>query len=104
MIDLERAEMGYSDGFDVGYTWLTSGLNFIHPSETKRFDGGYVLKGYIPGGPYVFTASNRDEQKYQALARVSRKYHDDWLCGWVDGINTYVRENNLSYPEVAHAR
>ncbi len=100
-MDINRAEMGYQDGYKEGYEWLTKGAqynNFKHPSEPK---------GYVPGGPYVFTNSNphgKDAEKWNAIARISRKYHDDWMRGWVDGINKYVSDNKLNFPKVEHVR
>jgi hypothetical protein len=91
MIDPNKADNGYIDGYTDGYSWLTEGANFRHPSEPK---------GYIPGGPYVFTASRSDKEDIQAKARMSKKYHDDWMKGWVDGINKYVRDNKLDYPQI----
>lgn len=98
MIDLNRAEMGYTDGYTDGYAWLSrsTGKNFKHPS---------VSGGYIPGGPWVFTAgynNGTNKQKYEAWERISRKYHKDWMRGWVDGINKYVEVNNLGLPQVRH--
>lgn len=101
MIDPNKADEGYKDGYNDGYNHLAQGRwNFLHPFGEYVYPNGRVLKGYIPGGPYIFQARSYDDEKYKALARISKKYHDDWIKGWIDGINKYVLDNNLPYPQI----
>lgn len=68
---------GYTDGYKDGYTWLTRGKNFLHPSAPK---------GYIPGGPSAIF--------------YNYEYRKAWHEGWIAGINAYVKDNALDYPAV----
>lgn len=105
MIDPNKADMGYKDGYTNGYNYLAQDRwNFLHPNGSYTYPDGHTIYGYIPGGPYVFTARSTDAEKWKAVARMSKKYHDDWLLGWVDGINKYVEDNKLDYPKVEHHR
>ncbi len=76
-------ESYYSEGFDCGYKWLRMGIQFLHPLSPR---------GYTPGGPIVWA------HRYENGEDKKRK--DAWRTGWKDGINTYVLEHNLSYPQI----
>ncbi len=74
---IDMQEAAWEAGHECGYAWLTNGPNFKHPKAPG---------GYIPGGPMYFTDTYiRGEA---------------WHKGFKTGLNQYVRENNLDYPEI----
>lgn len=83
---------GHKDGYNNGYEWLTKGSNFRHPNAG----------GYIPGGPWVFTASRYDKPEYKVKAQKSEEFAIGWRVGWIDGINAYVSKNELSFAPVEY--
>ena len=74
-----------AEGYTSGYTWLQEGRK--HPSEKG---------GYIPGGPGNYYDSRHNPTMYE-LYREGRKA---WVAGWKDGINAYVTEHKLDFPQV----
>jgi len=93
----------YIAGYECGYTWLAEGRwNFLHPTATYTYPNGRVLRGYIPGGPTYFNKYDRyrDVEEYKNQNILNKHRSDRWHQGYVDGINTYVRDNNLHYPQI----
>lgn len=88
----EAFNEGYREGYKEGYEWLTRGNNFHHPNN----------HGYIPGGPYIFTANRYDKPEYKVKAQKSLENNRGWIKGWIDGINAYVTDNKLSYGMVEY--
>lgn len=83
----------YFSGYECGYTWLIQGEKYIngfkHPSERG---------GYIPGGPLIFSKfrdyNSRNSDPFPGQAR------DAWRKGFIEGINDYVSERGLHFPQV----
>ena len=91
----------YNDGFKCGNEWLASGRwNFLHPYDTYTYANGQKLQGYIPGGPSFYPYTNYDK----AQSIVGDQLHNQWINGWIDGINKYVRDNNLPFDQIPNER
>ena len=92
----------YIECYETGYEWLTKGLNFVHPLGKYVHSNGYVLKGYIPGGPIYFNKYEkyRNPKEYANENILNNHKHKRWIQGFIDGINTFVRDNNLDYPQI----
>lgn len=106
-MDEINAATGYVDGYNCGYEWLGKSRaqyprGFKHPSEPG---------GYKPGGPsnfqYKWLNDNGKPSAYAGFTKVinpawqaQQEYNAAWHKGWRDGINNYVRDNGLSFPEV----
>lgn len=87
----------YIAGYETGYTWLTRGWNFVHPTEYRN-----GIHGYIPGGPLYFNLYDKqcNPKEYQLESvRITHKAKR-WHQGYRDGINAYVRDQQLNYPMI----
>ena len=82
----------YHDGYNNGYNWLAEKRwNFVHPSQEH---------GYVPGGAQFYTRANFNEPGYRTELALTYEYNKAWRNGWIDGINQYVRDNDLDFPMV----
>ena len=90
----------YNQGYEDGYSWLTKGWNFIHPNGSYTYPSGYTIRGYVPGGPSVWNPDLRDN--YGRKGAYDHKARVEWITGWVNGINAYVKDKGLDFPEVAN--
>lgn len=91
---------GYVDGYASGYEFLTSNQYMKHPSEPG---------GYVPGGPcnlhfrYINKLGNPVEHPTDDINpawTTQQNYIHNWRIGWKAGINQYVKDNNLDFPDV----
>lgn len=80
----------YKRGYKDGYEWLTRADNFRHPSNG----------GYIPGGPWNYSARTFDPIWFKQRAELSVRVNKVWRNAWIEGINQYVIDNNLDYPNI----
>jgi len=108
-VDETTESLEYAKGFDCGYKWLASGRwNFLHPSASYTYPNGRKIYGYIPGGPSYFIRASVNDRDYSKKLREETSMKNTlakaWCNGWIDGINKYVRTNNLSYPQVVNER
>jgi len=63
-VDMNALEESYMDGYETGRNWRES---------------------YRPGGPWYYTASERDSDRSKALAAQRQGEHDAWMQGFDDG-------------------
>lgn len=105
LVDETTEEQEYKEGYKCGYEWLSSGRwNFLHPYGIYTYPDGHKIHGYVPGGPHYITRAVYGSKEYPAQNNMVSKLHKAWHNGWIDGINKYVKENNLPYAQVPNER
>lgn len=96
--ELAEITKAFEGGYKTGCDWLAKGRwNFVHPLSFFTYDDGTKLYGYIPGGSQTYTKLNPDSNVYDTFPK---EFNKAWRIGYIKGINQYVLDNNLNYPQI----
>ncbi len=61
----DKQSKGYRDGYETGFKWRSN---------------------YIPGGPYIFHTSNKNDLKFLELELESIENHKNYMAGFKAGL------------------